>query len=60
MSKLPVCPWCGKVDNDWWDADALHNDEDTAIFTCENENCEKEYEVHMHVELKFSSRKIKE
>ena len=38
-TDFPVCPWCGLVDQDWWDGTTIENDGDKEETECDR--CKK-------------------
>lgn len=52
---VPVCPWCGWKDNDWWDGSGLKDDGDTEKMECGD--CEKPFETTMYISRDFCTKK---
>jgi hypothetical protein len=56
-TDYPVCPFCGFIDQDWWDcidvANALKKDGDFTHTTCTN--CFKDITITINVEYTFST-----
>lgn len=58
-SNAVRCPYCGEVEGDLWELWAGEKDTDSsAESVCSN--CGKEYLIHCHITVEYSSRKIKE
>ena len=56
-ADMPICPYCGKVDNLWWDGmeDPLDDGEEREM-VCKR--CEKDYEVEVSISYTFKTKKI--
>lgn len=54
-TDLPVCPYCGEVEHDWWDGLPPKNDGDSWGADCGN--CEGEYTTTMSVSTNFDTVK---
>ena len=54
--NVPVCPYCGTENHDWWDKTILRNDGDTDYCKCGS--CGEEYHVTLRVSSKFATEKI--
>lgn len=54
-TSVPVCPWCGAEDQDWWDGSGLQSDGDTEDLECGT--CDKPYETTVHYEVDFCTKK---
>ena len=50
---IPVCPWCGKQDQDWWDGTEMQHDEDEETVECGW--CEKSYTTRIHIDYSFTT-----
>ena len=57
-TDIPVCPWCGFRDDDWWDGTSMDKDGDTEVQRCGN--CERDYEVSMSISPDFNTKKLAE
>jgi hypothetical protein len=57
-TTFPVCPHCGKADQDWWDGLSHKWDGDSWEVNCGF--CMKEYQVTISVDTTFDTKKIKE
>jgi hypothetical protein len=55
-TSAPVCPYCGKIDRDWWDWTSPLEDED--IYEHECGQCEKEFQVTVSINILFKTRKL--
>lgn len=57
-TEYPTCPYCGEVDQDWWDGCGL--DGDGAKDTTACPSCGKKYKRIMCLETTFTTEKIEE
>lgn len=53
-TSIPICPYCGKQDNDWWDRSDLSPDTDIQV-TCDL--CESDYIFAYQVKYTFTTYK---
>jgi DNA-directed RNA polymerase subunit M/transcription elongation factor TFIIS len=53
----PVCPYCGHVDQEWWEnSDAAKaDDEESWLFDCPA--CDEEYRAKKYVTIRFDTEK---
>lgn len=54
-TSVPVCPWCGWTDDDWWDGSGLKDDGDMEKMECGD--CEKPFETTLYVSTDFCTKK---
>lgn len=56
-TALPMCPYCGKEDRDWWNncGDPAPHDGGFWEVSC---SCGKDYTVTLSVSRKFSTEKV--
>ena len=55
-TQLPVCPYCGYADREWWDAGEWGHNERS--HSCPK--CEKEYKAYMEPNPEFTTYPIEE
>jgi len=51
MTEVPMCPHCGKCDQDWWEGTDLKGDGDEETVSCPF--CEKDYVTTMYQTVEF-------
>jgi hypothetical protein len=52
--SLPVCPFCGHEDHDWWDGLGEKHDGDEWEVCCPN--CDQTYTTALYVDYSFLSK----
>jgi hypothetical protein len=58
-TDYPVCPYCGSVDQDWWDGlEGVKKDGDSWKVGCYE--CDKYYSVRMCVDVIFDTWKTED
>lgn len=55
QEKEITCPYCGWKMMDSWDM-GLDHDEDSDVYECENEECEKKFYATINIETTYSSK----
>jgi hypothetical protein len=55
-NEYPVCPYCGKKEEDAWEIHFGDGMEGSTEITCSN--CEKDYFATRHVDVKYSTKPL--
>lgn len=54
-TQLPICPYCGFEDYDWWDGTTLLSDGDSETVKCDR--CERKYIITIGISYDFTTEK---
>ena len=55
-TEYPTCPYCGEMDQDWWDGRPNANDSDSWVTRCGF--CMKNYTVDICIDVSFSTEMV--
>lgn len=54
--SVPVCPYCGTRDEEWWDGGCYHDGEGVVVASCSR--CDADYSVSYKTSINFTSERL--